>query len=114
MDRLLVRRARDGEAEVDLLRVVHAHVEHHEENDEQEKGLEDGFEHVDGGLTPSATRRRTSRKCKVRPRPAAQIRLCAAAALREPSAMPARPEPAERTAAHALDTADPLARFREE
>src|SRR3954469_25947364 len=43
VDRLLVRRARDGEAEVDLLRVVHADVEHDKKNAEQEKGFDDGF-----------------------------------------------------------------------
>ena len=48
MDRFFLRDARDGKTEIDLVGVVHAHVEHHEKDREEGDGFDDGFEHGRG------------------------------------------------------------------
>ena len=45
MDRFLVRHTGDRKSKIDLVDVIHAHVEHDEENAKQGKRFDDGLEH---------------------------------------------------------------------
>src|ERR1019366_871597 len=79
VNRRLCRRAGDRKIEINLVGVVHAHVKHDKENDEQRDRFEDSFEHGGVGLSPSATRHRPRRKRKV----AGKFPLCVAAGSRK-------------------------------
>src|SRR4051812_9120664 len=45
MNRGLFRHTRNGETKIDLMRIVHAHIEHDKEDDEERDGFDDGFQH---------------------------------------------------------------------
>src|SRR5215217_400934 len=45
MDRNFGRCIRERKIEINLVRVLHAHIEHHEKDEEQGDGFENGFKH---------------------------------------------------------------------